>query len=230
NANYQVGDVVEVEVTPRDFGRIAAGAAKQVVIQRIRDAERNLLYEEYANREGDIVTGVVQRMNQRNVVVDLGRIEAQLIPGEQIPGETYAPGARLKVYITEVRQTPRGPVVNISRTHPGLLKRLFELEVPEIHDGIVEIKAVAREPGSRSKIAVYSHDPNVDPVGACVGPRGARVQAVVQELRGEKIDIVEWSPDPARFVANALSPAKVVQVFLNHEEKSARAVVPDHQL
>ncbi|MFO7265431.1 MAG: transcription termination factor NusA [Bacillota bacterium] len=230
NANYQVGDVVEVEVTPRDFGRIAAGAAKQVVIQRIRDAERNLLYEEYANREGDIVTGVVQRMNQRNVVVDLGRIEAQLIPSEQIPGETYAPGARLKVYITEVRQMPRGPVVNISRTHPGLLKRLFELEVPEIHDGIVEIKAVAREPGSRSKIAVYSHDPNVDPVGACVGPRGARVQAVVQELRGEKIDIVEWSPDPARFVANALSPAKVVQVFLNHEEKSARAVVPDHQL
>src|SRR5690606_18513561 len=147
-----------------------------------------------------------------------------------MPGETYQPGSRIKVYITEVRKTPKGPQVMISRTHPGLLKRLFELEVPEIHDGIVEIKAVAREPGNRSKIAVWSYEPNVDPVGACVGPRGTRVQAVVQELKGEKIDIVEWSPDPARFVANALSPAKVVQVFLNHEEKTARAVVPDHQL
>lgn len=230
NANYELGDVAEIEITPRDFGRIAAGTAKQVVIQRIRDAERNLVYEEYANKEGDIVTGIVQRMNQRNVVIDLGRVESQLIPSEQMPGETYPSGARVKVYITEVRQTPRGPVVHISRTHPGLLKRLFELEVPEIHDGVVEIKAVAREAGNRSKIAVYSTDANVDPVGACVGPRGTRVQAVVQELKGEKIDIVEWSPDPAKFVANALSPAKVVQVFLNQDEKSARAVVPDHQL
>jgi len=230
NTNYQLGDVAEIEITPRDFGRIAAGTAKQVVIQRIRDAERNLVYEEYANREGDIVTGIVQRMSQRNAIIDLGRIESVLIPSEQIPGETYAPGSRVKVYITEVKQLPRGPQVHISRTHPGLLKRLFELEVPEIHEGIVEIKAVAREAGNRSKIAVHSTDPNVDPVGACVGPRGTRVQTVVQELKGEKIDIVEWSPEPERFVANALSPAKVVQVFLNPEEKSARAVVPDHQL
>ncbi|MFS8524195.1 MAG: transcription termination factor NusA [Limnochordales bacterium] len=230
NPAYQVGDVAEIEITPKDFGRIAAGTAKQVVIQRIRDAERNLIYEEYASREGDIVTGIVQRMSNRNAIIDLGRIESVLVPSEQMPGETYSPGARIKVYITEVKQLPKGPQVYISRTHPGLLKRLFELEVPEIHDGIVEIKAVAREAGNRSKIAVYSRDPNVDPVGACVGPRGTRVQAVVQELRGEKIDIVEWSPDPERFVANALSPAKVVQVYLNHDEKSARAVVPDHQL
>ncbi|HEY8495873.1 MAG TPA: transcription termination factor NusA [Limnochordales bacterium] len=230
NPNYKLHDVVEIEVTPRDFGRIAAQTAKQVVVQRIREAERNLIYEEYANRVGDIVTGIVQRQDHRNVIIDLGRIESVLVPSEQMPGETYPPGSRIKVYITEVRKTPKGPQVMISRTHPGLLKRLFELEVPEIHDGIVEIKAVAREAGNRSKIAVFSYEPNVDPVGACVGPRGTRVQAVVQELKGEKIDIVEWSPDPARFVANALSPAKVVQVFLNHEEKTARAVVPDHQL
>ncbi|HLT57454.1 MAG TPA: transcription termination factor NusA [Limnochordales bacterium] len=230
NPNYQLHDVVEIEVTPRDFGRIAAQTAKQVVVQRIREAERNLIYEEYANRVGDIVTGIVQRMDHRNVIIDLGRIESVLVPSEQMPGETYPPGSRIKVYITEVRKTPRGPQVMISRTHPGLLKRLFELEVPEIHDGIVEIKAVAREAGNRSKIAVFSHEPNVDPVGACVGPRGTRVQAVVQELKGEKIDIVEWSPDAQRFVANALSPAKVVQVYLNPEEKTARAVVPDHQL
>lgn len=230
NENYQLNDLAEIEITPRDFGRIAAGTAKQVVIQRIRDAERNLIYEEYASRVGDIVTGIVQRMHNRNVIIDLGRIESMLIPSEQMPGETYPIGSRVKVYITEVRQTPREPQVLISRTHPGLLKRLFELEVPEIHEGIVEIKAIAREAGNRSKIGVYSRDPNVDPVGACVGPRGTRVQAVVQELRGEKIDIVEWWPEPERFVANALSPAKVVQVYLNPEEKTARAVVPDHQL
>ncbi|HEY8418602.1 MAG TPA: transcription termination factor NusA [Limnochordales bacterium] len=230
NPNYKLHDVAEIEVTPKDFGRIAAQTAKQVVVQRIREAERNLIYEEYANRVGDIVTGIVQRIDHRNVVVDLGRIESVLVPSEQMPGETYPPGSRIKVYITEVRKTPKGPQVMISRTHPGLLKRLFELEVPEIHDGIVEIKAVAREAGNRSKIAVFSYEPNVDPVGACVGPRGTRVQAVVQELKGEKIDIVEWSPDPQRFVANALSPAKVVQVYLNPEEKTARAVVPDHQL
>lgn len=227
---YQLGDLVEVEVTPRDFGRIAAQTAKQVVIQRIREAERSLIYEEYASKEGDIITGIVQRADNRMVYVDLGKIEAALPPSEQMPGESYTHGSRIKVYITEVRKTTKGPQVLISRTHPGLLKRLFELEVPEIHDGVVEIKAVAREAGNRSKIAVYSTDANVDPVGACVGPRGTRVQAVVQELKGEKIDIVEWSPDPAKFVANALSPAKVVQVFLNQDEKSARAVVPDHQL
>src|SRR5690625_980550 len=230
NENYMLHDLAEIEITPRDFGRIAAGTARHVVLQRIRDAERNLVYEEYANRVGDIVTGIVQRMHNRSAVIDLGRTEANLIPSEQMPGETYANGARVKVYITDVQQTNKEPRVFISRTHPGLLKRLFELEVPEIHEGIVEIKAVAREAGNRSKIAVYSHDSNVDPVGACVGPRGTRVQAVVQELRGEKIDIVEWWPEEERFVANALSPAKVVQVFLNEDEKTARAVVPDHQL
>src|SRR5690606_35836814 len=178
----------------------------------------------------DIVTGIVQRMSNRNAIIDLGRIESVLVPSEQMPGETYSPGARIKVYITEVKQLPKGPQVYISRTHPGLLKRLFELEVPEIHDGVVEIKAVAREAGNRSKIAVISKDSNVDPVGACVGPRGMRVQSIVQELKGEKIDIVEFSIDPERFIGSALSPARVMRVFVNEEEKSARAVVPDHQL
>src|SRR5690554_1047489 len=227
---YTVGDIVEQEVTPRDFGRIAAQNAKQVVIQKIREAERSLVYDEYANRAGDVVTGIVQRFEHRNVIVDLGNVEAVLPLSEQIPREEYPQHARMKFYINEVKQSTKGPQVFLSRTHPGLLRSLFELEVPEIQNGDVEIKAVAREAGNRSKIAVYSRDPNVDPVGACVGPRGTRVQAVVQELRGEKIDIVEWSPDPERFVANALSPAKVVQVYLNHDEKSARAVVPDHQL
>jgi len=230
NPNYNIGDIVEIEVTPRDFGRIAAQTAKQVVIQRIREAERALIYEEYANREGDVVTGIVQRSDFRNVLIDLGKVEAILPPSEQMPKETYAHGTRLKVYISEVRQTTKGPQVIVSRSHPGLLKRLFELEVPEIHDGVVEIRAVAREAGNRSKIAVSSRDPNVDPVGACVGPRGMRVQAIVQELKGEKIDIVEYSADAQRFVANALSPARVVRVFVNEAEKTARAVVPDHQL
>ncbi|HLS91850.1 MAG TPA: transcription termination factor NusA [Limnochordia bacterium] len=230
NPNYSAGDVVEIEVTPRDFGRIAAQTAKQVVIQRIREAERAIVYEEYANREGDVVTGIVQRSDHKNVLVDLGRVEAILPPSEQMPKETYTHGARIKVYISEVRQTTKGPQVIVSRSHPGLLKRLFELEVPEIHEGIVEIRAVAREAGNRSKIAVSSRDPNVDPVGACVGPRGMRVQAIVQELKGEKIDIIEYSADPERFVANALSPARVVRVYINEDEKSARAVVPDHQL
>src|SRR5690606_29657298 len=228
--NYSVGDVVEIEVPPREFGRIAAQTAKQVVIQRIREAERALIYEEYANREGDVVTGIVQRSDSRNVLVDLGKVEAILPPSEQMPKDTYTHGTRLKVYISEVRQTTKGPQVIVSRSHPGLLKRLFELEVPEIHDGIVEIRAVAREAGNRSKIAVSSRDPNVDPVGACVGPRGMRVQAIVQELQGEKIDIVEYSADAQKFVANALSPARVVRVFINEAEKAARAVVPDHQL
>lgn len=230
NPNYNVGDIVEIEVTPRDFGRIAAQTAKQVVIQRIREAERALVYEEYSNREGDVVTGIVQRSDYRNVLVDLGKVEAILPPSEQIPKENYAHGARIKVYISEVRQTTKGPQVIVSRSHPGLLKRLFELEVPEIHDGVVEIRAVAREAGNRSKIAVSSRDPNVDPVGACVGPRGMRVQTIVQELKGEKIDIVEYSADAEKFVANALSPSRVVRVYTNEAEKTARAVVPDHQL
>lgn len=228
--SYQVGDLVDVEVTPRDFGRIAAQTAKQVVIQRIREAERTLIYEEFASKQGDIVTGIVQRSDPRIVHVDLGKIEATLPASEQMPGDSYTHGSRIKVYITEVRKTTKGPQVLISRTHPGLLKRLFELEVPEIHDGIVEIKGVAREAGHRSKIAVASRDPHVDPVGACVGPRGVRVQAVVAELKGEKIDIIAWDPDPRRFVANALSPAKVVNVFVDPLNMTARAVVPDHQL
>ena len=225
NPRAQVGDVVEVEVTPRDFGRIAAQTAKQVVIQRIREAERNLIYEEYSSRQGDILTAIVQRTEHRNVIVDLGRVEAILPPQEQVPGETYHPGTRMKVYLTEVRKTTRGPQIFVSRSHPGLLKRLFELAVPEIHDGIVEIKAVAREPGNRSKIAVYSRDRHVDPVGACVGPRGIRVQAVVQELKGERIDIIQWDPEPDRFVANSLSPARVVRVHINPLEKDRKSVV-----
>lgn len=228
--NFELDDIVEIEVTPRDFGRIAAQTAKQVVIQRIREAERALIYEEYSNREGDIVTGIVQRQEYRNVLIDLGKVEAVLPAAEQTPRENYAPNMRLKVYVAEVRKTTKGPQVFVSRSHPGLLKRLFELEVPEIHDGIVEIKAVTREAGNRSKIAVHTNDRNVDPVGACVGPRGMRVQTVVQELRGEKIDIVAWDALPDRFIANALSPARVVRVVVDPFEKSARAIVPDHQL
>ncbi len=227
---YQLGDVVELEVTPRDFGRIAAQTAKQVVVQRIREAERELIFDEYSNKQDDIVTGIVQRHEQRNVLVDLGRIEAVLTPSEQMSTEGYRHGDRIKVYIVEVRKTPKGPSVLISRTHPGLLKRLFELEVPEIYEGIVEIKSVAREAGYRSKLAVASRDSNVDPVGACVGQKGGRVQTIVNELRGEKIDIVAWDPDIARFVANALSPAKVVSVYPEETTKAARVVVPDHQL
>ncbi|AFM01380.1 MULTISPECIES: transcription termination factor NusA [Desulfitobacterium] len=228
--NYAIDDVVEYEVTPREFGRIAAQTAKQVVVQRIREAERGMIYDEYINREGDIVTGVVQRYDQKNVIVDLGKVEAILTAQEQIPGETYQPFERIKTFVVEVKKTTKGPQVMLSRTHPGLIKRLFELEVPEIHDGLVEIKGVSREAGARSKIAVYSRDPNVDPVGACVGPKGSRVQTIVTELKGEKIDIVNFSTDPEEFVANALSPAKVVGVYPKPNEKVALVVVPDYQL
>jgi transcription termination/antitermination protein NusA len=228
--NYDLEDVVEYEVTPREFGRIAAQTAKQVVVQRIREAERGMIYDEYINREGDIVTGVVQRYDQKNVIVDLGKVEAILTAQEQIPGETYQPFERIKTYVVEVKKTTKGPQVMLSRTHPGLIKRLFELEVPEIHDGLVEIKGVSREAGARSKIAVFSRDPNVDPVGACVGPKGSRVQTIVNELKGEKIDIVNFSMNPEEFVANALSPAKVVGVYPKPNEKVALVVVPDYQL
>ncbi len=230
NPNYSLGDEVEYEVTPKEFGRIAAQTAKQVVVQRIREAERGIIFEEYSNREGDIVTGVVHRIEHRNVMIELGKAEAILIPAEQVPGEAHRQGERLKSYVIEVKKTTKGPAIYVSRTHPGLLKRLFELEVPEIHDGVVEIKAIAREAGSRSKIAVSSRDENVDPVGACVGPKGMRVQTVVNELKGEKIDIVRWDQDTLRFVANALSPAKVTEVSVESEEKVARVVVPDYQL
>lgn len=227
---YNLDDIVELEVTPKEFGRIAAQTAKQVVVQRIREAERNLIYEEFRNREGDIITGIVQRQEQKNVYIDLGKIEAMLGPTEQIPNETYKLGDRIKTYVVEVKKTTKGPQVLVSRTHPGLLKRLFELEVPEIYEGIVEIKSTAREAGSRSKIAVYSKNEDVDPIGSCVGPKGTRVQTIVNELKGEKIDIVKWDTDPAKFVANALSPSKVLSVEIDEKDKIARVVVPDHQL
>ena len=204
--------------------------AKQVVVQRIREAERSLVFDEYSNRENDIVTGVVQRIEQRQVYVDLGKAEAVLPPTEQINGEPYCYGERIKTFIVEVKKLPKGPQIMLSRTHPGLLRRLFELEVPEIHDGVVEIKSVAREPGLRSKIAVHSADENVDPVGACVGHKGLRVQMIVNELRGEKIDVVRWSENPDEYIANALSPAKVIAVEIFEDEKASRVIVPDYQL
>jgi N utilization substance protein A len=227
---YQAGDTIEFPVVLKDFGRIAAQTAKQVVVQRIREAERGMVYDEFIQREGDIVSGVVQRVQNRNVFLDLGKTEAVMPVSEQMPGDTYAPGERLRCYLAEVRRTPKGPQVIVSRSHPGLLKRLFELEVPEIHDGLVEVKAIAREAGTRSKFAVQSRDDNVDPIGACVGHKGMRVQHVVGELRGEKIDIVKWSPHAAEFVANALSPAKVSHVLLHEGEKLAKVVVPEAML
>ncbi len=230
NEDYEIDDTIEIEVTPANFGRIAAQAAKQVVVQRVREAERGIIYEEFMSREGDIVNGLVSRVENRNVFIDLGKTEAILMPAEQIAGETYEHGDQIKAYIVEVKRTSRGPQIVVSRTHPGLLKRLFELEVPEIQEGIVEIKSVAREPGMRSKIAVWSREEDVDPVGSCVGHKGLRVQAIVDELGSEKIDIVKWNEDSAKFIANALSPAKVVSVAVNEDEKVSRVVVPDYQL
>ncbi len=230
NPNYVVEDVVELEVTPKDFGRIAAQTAKQVVTQRVREAERGIIYSEFIDREEDIMTGIVQRQDPKFIYVSLGKIEAILPANEQMPNEHYKPHDRIKVFITKVEKTTKGPQIFVSRTHPGLLKRLFEIEVPEIYDGTVEIKSVAREAGDRSKISVHSDNPEVDPVGSCVGPRGTRVQAVVNELKGEKIDIVKWSEDPVVFVANALSPSKVLDVIVNEEEKATTVVVPDYQL
>ncbi len=230
DSSYDVGDYVEVEVTPANFGRIAAQTAKQVVMQRIREAERDVIYEKYKQKEGEIITGTIQRFSNNNILIDMGKTEALLPVSEQIPGELYELGSRIKLYIVEVSSTTKGPRILVSRTHPNLLKRLFEVEVPEIYDGIVEIKGIAREAGNRSKIAVYSRNKNVDPVGACVGPKGMRVQAVVDQLNGEKIDIIEWNEDPGKLVANALNPAEVKKVELNEEEKEARVVVPDFQL
>lgn len=227
---YELDDVIEIEVTPKDFGRIAAQTAKQVVVQRIREAERDLIYDEFSNREGDIVTGVVQRQENKNIYIDFGKTEAVLGPNEQMPGDDYCHGERIKTYIIDVKKTTKGPQILVSRTHPGLLKRLFELEVPEIHDGTVELKSIAREAGYRSKIAVFSKNENVDPVGSCVGPKGLRVQSIVNELKGEKIDIVKWSMDPEKFIANALSPAKVINVDVNLDDKTAKVIVPDYQL
>ncbi|UJL47966.1 transcription termination/antitermination protein NusA [Virgibacillus sp. NKC19-16] len=228
--NYELEDVIEVEVTPKDFGRIAAQAAKQVVTQRVREAERGVIFSEYQDREEDVMTGIIQRTDSRFVYVHLGKVEAKLAEAEQMPTEDYYVHDRLKVFVTKVENTSKGPQIFISRSHPGLLKRLFEMEVPEIYDGIVEIKSVSREAGDRSKISVHAPDPEIDPVGSCVGQKGQRVQAIVNELKGEKIDIVEWSEDPVVYVTNALSPSKVIEVLVNEEEKATTVIVPDYQL
>ena len=232
----QLGDVIRIEVRTRDFGRIAAQTARQVIIQGMREAERGMIYDEFSSKEHELLTGVITRIDPRSGGVSL-RIgsgneatEAFLAPGEQVKGEEYVEGMRLRVYVVEVRRSTKGPQVLISRTHPGLVKRLFELEVPEIYDGTVEVMSIAREAGSRTKIAVWSEDPNVDAIGACVGPRGQRVNAVVEELRGEKVDIIKWSDDPAQYVAAALAPADVLSVTELEEGKSCRVVVPDDQL
>ena len=227
---YQIGDIIEKKVVPKNFGRIAAQTAKQVVVQRIREAERNSIYDEFHSRIGEIVTGVVSRISNGTVYVDINRTEGILSAREQVEGEEYTISHRLKVYIMDVRKTGRGTQIFLSRSHPGLVKRLFELEVPEIREGIVEIRSISREAGSRTKMAVSADMPDVDAVGSCIGPRGTRVQAVVDELFGEKIDIIQWSDDPAELIRSALSPARAEEVFVNEEEKSAAVIVPDYQL
>ena len=227
---YQIGDIIEKKVVPKNFGRIAAQTAKQVVVQRIREAERNSIYDEFHNRIGEIVTGVVSRISNGTVFIDINRTEGILSAREQVEGEEYIINNRLKVYIMDVRKTGRGTQIFLSRSHPGLVKRLFELEVPEIREGIVEIRSISREAGSRTKMAVSTDSPEVDAVGSCIGPRGTRVQTVVDELFGEKIDIIQWSTDPAELIKSALSPARAEEVFINEEEKSAAVVVPDYQL
>ena len=227
---YNLGDVVNVEVKSKEFGRIATQNAKNVILQKIREEERKAIYSEYYSMEIDVVTGIVQRYVGKNISINLGKADAILTENEQVKGEVFKPTERIKVYILEVKSTPKGPKIMVSRTHPELVKRLFESEVTEVKDGIVEIKSIAREAGSRTKIAVYSNDPDVDPVGACVGMNGARVNAIVSELRGEKIDIINWNENPAMLIENALSPAKVISVIADGEEKSAKVVVPDYQL
>ena len=230
NPAYEVGDIYEEDVTPKDFGRVGAQAAKQAVMQRLRDAEREILYDEFIDKEEDILTGVIDRVDHRYVYVNLGRIEAVLSEAERSPNESYIPNERIKVYVNKVEQTTKGPQIYVSRSHPGLLKRLFEQEVPEIYDGTVIVKSVAREAGDRSKISVYSENPDIDAVGACVGSKGARVEAVVEELGGEKIDIVQWNEDPKVFVRNALSPSQVLEVIVDEDNQSTVVVVPDYQL
>ena len=230
NGKYTLGDIVQVEVKSKEFGRIATQNAKNVILQKIREEERKVIYDEYFSMEKEVVTGVVQRYVGRNVSINLGKADALLTESEQIKGETFQPTERIKVYILEVKATSKGPKILVSRTHPELVKRLFESEVSEVRDGIVEIKAISREAGSRTKIAVWSNDPDVDPVGACVGLNGARVNAIVNELRGEKIDIITWDENPAILIQNALSPAKVISVIADADEKSAKVVVPDYQL
>jgi N utilization substance protein A len=225
-----LGRMVEVEITPENFGRVVAQTAKQVALQRLRDLERDQVFATYQEREGEILTGQVDRVENRNVYVSFDKVEAVLPPAEQVASESYKPNQRLKVYLVEVTRTPKGPQVLVSRTHRNLVRRLFELEIPEIYNGVVEIKGIAREPGSRTKVAVHARQPGVDPVGSCVGPRHVRIDSVKAELNGEKIDVIPWEPDPAEFVANALSPAKVLLVELSEAEKTATVIVPDRQL
>lgn len=227
---YEVGDVVQIPIKSKEFGRIATQNAKNVILQKIREEERKVLYKEYFNMEKDVVTGIVQRYLGRNVSINLGKVDAILNEAEQVKGEVFKPTERIKVYILEVKDTPKGPRISVSRTHPDLVKRLFEAEVAEVKDGIVQIRAIAREAGSRTKIAVSSTDPNVDPVGACVGLNGIRVNSIVEELRGEKIDIINWDDNPAYLIENALSPAKVICVVADEDEREAQVIVPDYQL
>lgn len=230
NPYYVIGDTVDIVVTPRNFGRISAQTAKQVVVQKFREAEREMIFNDYITKKKEIITGIVQRIDRKNVIIALGKIDAILIPTEQTPNEEYAFQDRIKVYVVDVKQTPKGPIINVSRTHPELVKRLFEQEVPEVHDGTVEIKSISREAGSRTKLAVYSKNPNVDAVGACVGQNGNRVNVIVSELRGEKIDIINWSEKPEEYIKASLSPSKVIAVVINKEDLSAKVVVPDNQL
>lgn len=230
SARYQCGDIVQIPLDSKKFGRIATQNAKNVILQKIREEERKALYNDYFTMEKDVTTGIVQRYIGKNISINLGRVDAILNESEQVKGETFKPTERIKVYIVEVKDTPKGPRISVSRTHPDLVKRLFEAEVAEVRDGTVEIKAIAREAGSRTKIAVKSNDPNVDPVGACVGLNGARVNSVVNELRGEKIDIINWDDNPAYLIENALSPAKVICVVADEEEREAQVIVPDYQL
>lgn len=230
NVNVNPGDKVQIEVTPKDFGRIAAQKAKQLVIQKIREAEKNILYNDYQEKQNELVTGTVQRVVKGMVIVEYDKVEAILAENEQVPGEVYTPNQSIKVYVLEVKQGTKSPRVMVSRSHPELVKRLFEREVPEIYNGQVEIKSISREAGSRTKIAVYAKNQEIDPIGACVGHNGIRVNGIVEELNGEKIDIIPWSEDPVEFIAASLSPSKVVKVAVSKEEKSAKVVVPDYQL
>ncbi len=230
NIAYEPGDIIEMEVTPGSFGRIAAQTAKQVVVHRLREAERGIVYEKFIEREGEVMNATIHRVDKNSILLEIDGVEGMMGIGETIPGERYNINDHIKVYVTEVRKTTKGPQIIVSRTHPGLLKRLFEIEVPEIMQNIVHIKSIAREAGSRTKIAVHSDDANVDPVGSCVGQKGSRIDRIVAELGNEKIDVIPWSPDPIEFIANSLRPAKVLMVQIHESEKAAKVVVPDYQL
>ena len=230
SGTYEIGDLVSLEEKPADFGRIAAQTAKQVVMQRIKEAERTLIFDEFSEKEHKLVNGVVQRIEKKNIYLDIGKTEAYLAPNEQVPTEDYSFHKRMKVYVSEVKRTTKGPLVTVSRTRPGLVVELFKEEIPEIHDGIVEIKSISREAGSRTKLAVCSNDPNIDPIGSCIGAKGTRVQSIVDELNGEKIDIVKYSEDPREFITASLNPAEVISLDVDVENKEAYVIVPAHQL